>query len=134
MAEVTGILVVQLQPVPGLVIDIVIFTEPRDVLGSGIYDARHRPFLPFTGQIKTAALILSPIGERLIHKQTRSQTKHVSFHHFIKRDLRGESGGSRLESEPILGRDRVPRFVPGAVEVVPVLRDTTEVFHISRRI
>ena len=62
-----------------------------------------------------------------------SQTKHA-FRHLIKTDLRGESGGSRFESESILGWDRVPRLLPGAVQVVPVLRDTTEVFHITRRI
>ena len=70
--------------------------------------------------------------EGYLNKQA-SQTKHV-FHRLIKKDLQGKFGGSRFESEPILGWDRVPRLVPGAVQVVPVLRDTTEVFHIARRI
>ena len=76
--------------------------------------------------------ILSLLKKDDSNKQA-SKTKHV-FHHLIKKYLRGKLGGSRFESEPKLGWDRVPRLVPGAVQVLPVLRDTTEVFHIARRI
>ena len=60
VTAVTGVLVIAVDPV---VIDQVIFTQFRNVLrgGSGIHDARHRLFPLFTHQIKTAALILTPI-------------------------------------------------------------------------